>query len=544
MGSIDQTEDSKAIHTDVLVIGAGFTGIVAIHRLRKQGFNVKCFEQGEGFGGVWYWNRYPGARVDSEWPFYQLDIPELIKSWTFSERFPGHEEIRRYFEHADEVLDLSKDTYFNARVVEATRDDEKNLWTIKTQQGHVATAKYLILGTGLLHRSYMPDFPGLEKYKGNLCHSANWLKDFDGKGKKIGLIGAGATAVQITEQLGKVAEELVVFLRRPSYCLPMGQRKISATEHDQLRPYIPALMKASRESISGFPMIPLSGSMLANPREVWEAELERLWSLGGFHANQATYREIYVNPEANELHYQFWRKKVCQRLTDPEKQKIMAPEKKPYHIGTKRCPLEQDYYEVLNQPNVKLHDLKAAPLKEFTERGIITSDGKEYEFDAVVLATGFDALTGSLTKLGLKNKDGVDLKDLWANGVSSYLGLAISGFPNAFMAYSPQAPNTLSNGTTILQCQIDIIVDMINKLEGEEIKSIEPTPEAEKEWKAAISEFADRTLFPQTDSWWNGANIPGKKAEFSTFLPGIAVYERNCRDTFENWRGWKVVRNQ
>ncbi|PPJ59252.1 hypothetical protein CBER1_10325 [Cercospora berteroae] len=506
MGSTDQRDASNAIHADVLVIGAGFTGIVAIHRLRKQGFNVKCFEQGEGFGGVWYWNRY--------------------------------------FEHADKVLDLSKDTYFNARVIEATRDDDKNLWTIKTQQGHVATAKYLILGTGLLQRSYVPDFPGLEKYKGDLCHSAAWLKDLNAKGKRIGLIVAGATAVQITEQLGKVAEELVVFLRRPSYCLPTGQRKIFATEHDQLRPYIPALMKASRESVSGFPTIPLSRSMLANPREVWEAELERLWSLGGFHANQATYRDICFSPEANEFHYQFWRKKVCQRLTDPEKQKIMAPEKKPYHIGTKRCPLEQDYYEVLNQPNVKLHNLKTAPLKEFTKKGIITSDGKEYDFDAVVLATGFDALTGSLTKLGLKNKDGIDLKDLWANGVSTYLGLAISGFPNAFMAYSPQAPNTLSNGTTILQCQIDIIVDMINKLEGEEIKSIEPTPEAEREWQAATSEFADRTLFPQTDSWLNGANIPGKKTEFSTFLPGIAVYERNCRDTFENWRGWKVVRNK
>ncbi|KAF2214185.1 hypothetical protein CERZMDRAFT_37343 [Cercospora zeae-maydis SCOH1-5] len=542
MGSTEQHGDVDVIHADVLVIGAGFTGVTAIHRLRKEGYSVKCFEQGAGFGGVWYWNRYPGARVDSEWPFYQLDIPELVDTWTFSERYPGDEEIRRYFEHADKVLDLSSDTYFNAEVIEAKRDEGTNLWTIKTKQGHVASGKYLLLGTGLLHRTYMPHFPGLEKYKGALCHSAEWLKDFNAKGKKIGLIGAGATAVQITEQLGKVADELVVFVRRPSYCLPMRQRKLHEMEQIQLKPYLPLLLKASRDSPSGFPATGLSGERLAVPDEEAEAQLERAWILGGFHFNLGSYRDTFIKPEANELHYQFWRKKILERLTDPEKQKIMAPEKQPYYIGTKRTPLEQDYYDVLNQPNVKVHDLIAAPLKEFTEKGIITVDGKEYEFDAVILATGFDALSGSLTKLGLKSKDGVDLKDIWANGISTYMGLAISGFPNAFMAYSPQAPNTHANATTILQCQVEIIVDMIKKAEAEGFTSIEATPEGEAEWKAVIDETSKQTLFPLTDSWWNGSNIPGKKTEFTTFLPGCAIYERSCRDTLKDWKGWNVAR--
>ncbi|KAM3422156.1 hypothetical protein BST61_g2526 [Cercospora zeina] len=542
MGSIEQKAELDAIQADVLVIGAGFTGVSAIHRLRKEGYSVKCFEQGEGFGGVWYWNRYPGARVDSEWPFYQLDIPELVNTWSFSERFPGDEEIRRYFEHADKVLNLSKDTYFNAEVIEAKRDDTTNLWTIRTKQGHVASGRYLLLGTGLLHRTYMPNFPGQEKYKGALCHSAQWLKDFNGKGKKIGLIGAGATAVQITEQLGKVADELVVFVRRPSFCMPMMQQKLCERDSNGLRPYMPLLLKASRDSISGFPVSSLPGTRLATPDKEAEAHLERLWSIGGFHYNLGSFSDTFVDPEANELHYQFWRKKVVQRLTDPEKQKIMAPEKQPYHIGTKRTPLEQDYYEVLNQPNVKLHDLIAAPFREFTEKGIITTDGKEYEFDAVVFATGFDALSGSLTKLGLKNKEGVDLKDIWANGISTYLGLAISGFPNAFMAYSPQAPNTHANATTILQCQVDIIVDMIKKLEAEGLKSIEATPEGESQWRAIIDETSNQTLIPLTDSWWNGSNVPGKKKEFTAFLPGVAIYEQSCRDTLQDWRGWNVVK--
>ncbi|KAI5361226.1 Putative flavin monooxygenase, FAD/NAD(P)-binding domain superfamily [Septoria linicola] len=535
-------EVREDIHTDVIVIGAGFSGITAIDRLRKQGLTVKCFESGDSFGGVWYWNRYPGARVDSEMPFYQLNIPEVYKTWSFSERFPGHEELRKYIAHIDQTLDLSKDTYFNARVNEATRDETDNVWTIKTLQGHVAKAKYLILATGLLHRTYTPDFPGLDKYKGALHHSGAWPEDFDAAGKKIGLIGAGATAVQITQELGKKADELTVFLRRPSYNLPMGQRKLTEIEQTHLKMFYPTLFRAGRDSATGFPAERVPKGIFDVSDEEREAHFERTWNAGGFHFALSGYNDTVIDPKANEEQYKFWRKKVCQRLTDPEKQKIMAPEKKPYYMGTKRSPLEQDYYEVLNQSNVHIHDLGASPLKEFYEKGLITADGKEHEFDAVVLATGFDSFTGSLTKLGLKNKDGVDLKDLWSEGVSTYLGITISGFPNAFMAYTPQAPTALSNGPTIIEAQVEMIVDAITKLESEGVKTIEPKREAEMEWKAALDEMSKYTLFPFTDSWWNGSNIPGKKAENMNYIAGIDVYEKQCRATFDDWKGFEVIK--
>ncbi|EME78106.1 uncharacterized protein MYCFIDRAFT_191354 [Pseudocercospora fijiensis CIRAD86] len=531
----------RTIKADVLVIGAGFSGITAIHRFRKEGMTVKCFESGEDFGGVWYWNRYPGARVDSEMPFYQLNIPEVYKTYNFSERFPGHQELRKYMAHIDKTLNLRKDTYFNARVSDARRDELKGVWRIKTQQGHVAEGKYLILCTGLLHRTYTPDFPGLSDYKGEIYHSGAWPEDFNPKGKKIGLIGAGATAVQITQELGKQADQLTVFLRRPSYCLPMQQRDLTKVEQDQLRPYYQALFKEGRNSAVGFPSNRREQGVQEVSQEEREEHFERMWNTGGFHFQLSGFNDTVVNPESNEIQYQWWRKKVCERLTDPEKNKIMAPPKKPYYFGTKRSPLEQDYYDVLNRPNVYIHDLNASPLKKFTEKGMLMSDDKEYTFDAVVLATGFDSFTGSITKMGLKNKSGIDIKDIWAQGVNTYLGITVGGFPNMFMAYTPQAPTALSNGPTIIESQVETIVDFIKKLEAEGAKSIEPRREAEIAWKNSLNEMTKHTLFPFTDSWWNGSNIPGKKAENMSYIAGIDLYEAQVRATMDGWKGFEVV---
>lgn len=466
-------------------------------------------------------NRYPGARVDSEMPFYQLNIPEVYKTWSFSERFPGQPELLNYIAHIDKTLDLRRDTYFNALVNDARRDESKNVWRIKTQQGHVAEGKYILLCTGILHRTYTPDFPGLSDYKGEVYHSGAWPEDFNPRGKKIGLIGAGATAVQITQELGKQADELTVFLRRPSYCLAMGQRPLTKMEQDHLRVYYPALFKAGRNSAVGFPASRQDKGVQEVSEEEREEHFERMWNTGGFHFTMSGYKDTAIKPESNEIVYQWWRKKVCDRLTDPEKQKIMAPEKKPYYMGTRRNPLEQDYYEVLNQSHVHLHDLSASPLKRFTEKGMVMSDDKEYTFDAVVLATGFDPFTGSITRMGLKNKSGIDIKDLWAEGIHTYLGITISGFPNLFMAYTPQAPTAFSNGPTIIEAQVETAVDFIKKLEKEGIQTIEPRKEAEAEWKNALNEMTKYTLLPSTDSWWNGGNIPGKKAENMTYIAGI-----------------------
>ena len=284
-------------------VGAGFSGITAIHRFRKLGLKVKCFESGGDFGGVWYWNRYPGARVDSEAPFYQLNIPEVYRNWHFKKRFSDHRELREYMAHIDKTLDLRKDVTFNARVVDGSWDQSKSAWTVKTQQGHEAQAKYLMLATGLLHRTYTPDFPGLEDYKGEIYHSGAWPEDFDAKGKKIGLIGAGATAVQITQELGKTADELTIFLRRPSYCLAMGQRDWTEEEQRAWKTFYPALFKSGRDSYAGFPGARQECGIFDVPDEDREAWFEDIWKRGGFNYLLANYNNVTLDKEANKVRH-------------------------------------------------------------------------------------------------------------------------------------------------------------------------------------------------------------------------------------------------
>ncbi|KAK4503141.1 hypothetical protein PRZ48_006568 [Zasmidium cellare] len=535
-----RTPSQSAIQVDALIVGAGFSGITAIHRLRKAGLTVKCMEASSDFGGVWNFNRYPGARVDSEVPFYQLNIPEVYRDWSFSERFPGHEELRDYVAHIDKTLGLRRDTIFHARVNDASWDQQKGRWTVKTEQGHVASAKYLMLASGLLHRIYIPDFPRLSDFRGDILHSAAWDPKFSAKGKKIGLIGAGATGVQLTQSLGKDAAELTAFVRRPSYCLPMKQRSMTLQEQHELKRFYPVVLGAARQSHAGFPVPPTTQAALDVTKEERERHWAYTWEQGGFSFGMQAFKDATRDRESNELTYQYWRSRIASRLTDPQKLEVMAPEQKPYYFITKRLPLEQDYYEVLNQDKVNIHNLSKIPLESFTSNGLLMADGTEYQLDAVVLATGFDSITGSLNQLGVKNKDGIDLKTVWADGVKTHMGITISGFPNLFVAYSPQAPTPFVNAVTILEAQVELAVDIIEKMETSGYKSIEATREAEIQWKKDLYAMTEGTLFPYTDSWWSGANIPGKKVEIMAYVAGIKHYEAKCRSLIEGLQGFAV----
>ncbi|KAK6364221.1 hypothetical protein LTS17_012392 [Exophiala oligosperma] len=527
------------VHCDALIIGAGFSGISMLYRLRKLGLNTKIFESGSGFGGVWYWNRYPGARVDSEWPYYQLNIPEVYRDWKFSERFPGHEEIRAYFDHADKVLDLRKDVEFNAHVVDTQWKDGK--WTVKTDQGQVAQSKYLILCSGLLHRRHVPDFPGLDKFQGVIHHTEFYPDKLSVQGKRVALIGAGATAVQVTQELSKEADQLTIFMRRPSLCLPMGQRRIDDQEQRGWKAFYPTLFREGRKSGAGFPSIKGTCGVNDVSDEERERYWEELWGMGGFNFITANYLDIYVDKESNQKVYDFWAKKTRQRIKDPRKRDLMAPKEAPYYIGTKRAPLEQDYYECVDRDNVDIVNMNEEPLETFNEKGLLLKNGKQMDFDMVILATGFDSFSGSLTRMGLKNKDGVDIKDVWKDGIRTYLGMTFNGFPNAFMIYTPHAPTALSNGPTIIEMQCDFVVSMIEKLEESKAKSVEPTREAEDNWDDMIDKMNKPTLFPLTNSWWTGANIPGKKVQMLTHIGGIDNYELQCRDTLDGFKGFDVV---
>lgn len=358
MGSI---ESENTFHCDVLIVGAGFSGIYGLHKLRQNGLNVKVFEAGSDIGGTWHWNRYPGARVDSEWPYYQLHLPEVWRDFCFTERFPGRHEINRYFAHADHVLGLKKDIHFNARVNSATWDAGAARWKVQTEAGHVGIAKYLCLFTGLLHRQYSPDFPGLDRYKGKVYHSAAWPEDVDMTGKKVAVIGSGATGVQIVQELAKQADQLTMFMRRPSICMPTNNRTVTEAEQNSSKPYYPIHFNASRKSATGFPVPrPTRGIFELSDAER-EAYYEQLWKFGGFHFGLGNFREVYVNRRANRLAYDFWAKKTRARMTDPVKRDLMAPIEPPYPILTKRSPLETGYYEALDQDNVEVVSLKESP---------------------------------------------------------------------------------------------------------------------------------------------------------------------------------------
>lgn len=435
----DTKPEVNGYHTqtyDAVVIGAGFSGIAVLYRLRKLGLKVKVLESGEDFGGVWHWNRYPGARVDSEWPYYQLNIPEVYEDWNWSERFPDHEELRRYFTHVDKVLNLRRDVVFQAHVNSVQWDGTRS-WTTKTQQGHKFRSKYVILCTGLLHQALTPDIPGSHLYQGALYHTAKYPEHLEFDGKKVAVVGAGATAVQVVQRLAKVADHLTVFMRRPSICLPMKQRRLDALEQSASKTYFDALFAAGRKSAAGFPgRTTKQAAVHATPDER-DRYLEMLWDRGAFNFTMFNYQDILVNKISNRLIYDFWVEKTAPRMKNERKRDLMVPKDPPYYFGTKRCPLEQDYYEMLDRDNVEIVNLYEDPIKTFSTSGITLSNRKELSFDAIILATGFDSFSGSLFRMGLRSKDNQDIRHVWQDGIRTHLGMTFHGFPNMFMVYTP-----------------------------------------------------------------------------------------------------------
>jgi cation diffusion facilitator CzcD-associated flavoprotein CzcO len=359
--------------------------------------------------------------------------------------------------HVDETLNLRRDTSFNSRVNSCTWDSDDAKWTVKTESGITARAQFLILATGLLHRTYLPSWPGQDNYQGNVYHSVDLPEHIDVTGKHVAVIGAGSTSVQIVQELGKTASHLTLLQRRPPYCLPMQQRTWTQEQQNKWRSDYPALFAASRNSAVGIP----SKRHELRAQDVAPTErdkyYEEIWKAGGHQFLLRNYNNVILDKEANKAVYNFWKSKVRQRLTDSKKQALMTPDEMPYYFGTKRTPLEHDFYEVLNQDNVDIVDVNKHPIERFTKRGLhLSGEEQAREFDNIICATGFDSYTGSMTNMGLNNKHGVDVKTVWKNSVRTYLGMTMHGFPNAFMVYSPHAPNALANAPTIIGTYVSL----------------------------------------------------------------------------------------
>jgi cation diffusion facilitator CzcD-associated flavoprotein CzcO len=527
---------------DALVVGAGFNGLYQLYHLRKQGFAVQLVDAGADLGGVWHWNCYPGARVDSHVPNYQFSFEELWKEWSWTEKYPGRDELCQYFDYLESKLDLKKDIQFNTRVTAARFDTDLNQWNIETDQNTCIRAQHFILCTGFAAKAYTPNFKGLELFKGERHHTGHWPQQgLELAGKRVGVIGTGASGVQVVQEAGKVASHLTVFQRTPILALPMRQQQLDDSDHRQmLDTYEDQFRKTRAEGRQYFDITPseISGHDFS-PAQQQEALAED-WAKGGFSFWGNTFSDVLSDPEVNRIAYNFWRDRTRERIHDPAVAAILAPTEPPHPFGTKRPSLEQWYYEVFNQHNVTLVDTLENPIQEITPTGVRTAEA-EYPLDVLVLATGFDAFTGGLMQFDIVGADGVTLAEKWADGVNNNLGIGVAGFPNMFMLYGPLSPSGLCNGPVCAEVQGDWIVRCLEYLRDNQLQRIEATNQAEAQWLAHVNELADATLFPQADSWYMGANIPGKPRQFLNH-PSLPTYMDLCNKSASNgYDGFELI---
>jgi cation diffusion facilitator CzcD-associated flavoprotein CzcO len=518
---------------DVVVVGAGFTGLYQLHRLRQHGFSVRLFEAGADLGGIWYWNCYPGARVDTHVPMYEFSSEELWRDWDWTERFPSWEELRRYFKYVDQKLDLSKDIVFNTRVEAADFDEDRRRWVVRTQEGGLVRTRFLVLCTGFAAKPYIPDLKGLDRFAGAKHHTAWWPQSgLDLTGKRVGVIGTGASGVQVVQEAAAVAAELTVFQRTPILALAMQQCALDKAAQVEAKRDYPARFARRSESFGGFDFHASGKSALevspAERRAVYEAS----WAAGGFSFWASTFYDVMMNLEANRTAYDFWREKVQARIRDPKLAEKLAPKEPPHPFGVKRPSLEQTYYDVFNQENVRLVDLKETPILEVVPNGVSTTDAN-HELDVLVLATGFDAVTGGLTQIDIRGVEGLTLKEKWAQGARTHLGLTSAGFPNLLFLYGPQSPSGFCNGPTCAELQGDWVVEFLRHMRDTGVSRFDATAEAEQIWKDHVKQVGAMTLFPLADSWYMGANIPGKPRELLNYPGGVPLYLQLCRESAE-----------
>jgi cyclohexanone monooxygenase len=518
---------------DAIIIGAGFSGMYMLHSLRdKLGMQVSVFEAGDGVGGTWYWNRYPGARCDSDSYIYCYTFDKkLLQEWEWSERYPEQDEILRYLEHCATRFDLKRDIQFGKRVVETTFDEKTDLWTVRTDKGDVASASYIIAAVGSLSATNVPAFKGLSSFTGKCYHTSQWPHDgVDFTAKRVGVIGTGATAVQAIPEIAQQSKRLTVFQRTPNFCVPARNGKVDPEITMSRKADYDAVRERIKNSFFGFELNFIPKSVLETTPEEREKEFDRMWDVGGFSFWLANYQDMFFSKEANDLIADYLKRKIRSTVNDPVIAEKLVP--KTYAYGTKRQPLDTNYFETFNKKNVLLVDASTdGPIEEITPSGI-RAGGKEYSLDIIVIATGFDAMTGPLKKLGVKGRGGRTLSEEWKDGPQSYLGLSIAGFPNLFMITGPQSPSVLSNMPVSIEQHVEWITDCIAHMRRNQLETIEATAEAQQQWVGHVAEVVNTTLMPGANSWYMGANIPGKPRRFLPYLgaEGVGGYRKKCAE--------------
>jgi cyclohexanone monooxygenase len=513
---------------DVTVVGAGFSGLYLIHRLRSMGLSVQVLEAGKDVGGTWYWNRYPGARCDSDSIHYSFSFDKkLEQEWTWSERFSPQPEILSYLQHVSERHDLRRHIAFNSRVKSAIFSDKTNKWTVTTEKGDEVTSRYLVMATGCLSAPNKPTIRGGDRFKGEIYHTGEWPHEpVSFKGKTVGVIGTGSSAIQSIPEIAKQAKHVYVFQRTPNFSVPARNVKLDPQYVAEVKSNYDALRDQARWSAHGAPLRGTGKSVLEFPPEQREQILTEAWERGGAQII-GTFTDITVNPESNKIVAEFVHDQIRRIVKDQKTAEKLLPRNHP--IGTKRICVDSEYYQTFNRPNVTLVDVKEDPIAEITETGLRT--GKEsFDFDALVYATGFDAMTGALNRIDIRGSGGRSLREKWSEGPRTYMGLASNGFPNMFMVTGPGSPSVLSNMTTSIEQHVELITDYIQSLVGRGIERVEPDVKDEEKWVAHVNEVANTTLLPQANSWYIGANIPGKPRVFLPYIGGVGNYRQLCKD--------------
>ena len=534
-------ESRPARSFDALVVGAGFSGLYQLHCLRDRlGMSAQVLEAGAGVGGTWYWNRYPGARCDSESHSYCYSFSEeLTREWEWSERYPGPPEILRYLNHVAERFDLKRDIRFNTRVKSAQYDETANVWRVNTDAGEAFTAQFLISAVGCLSSANVPNIPGLDTFEGRWYHTGQWPHEgVDFSAKRVGQIGTGSTGIQAAPVIAETAAHLTVFQRTANYSVPARNGPLTPEFKRYAKQNAAEIRQVMHSSVNGHPWLISDRLALKTPPEERQALYETAWETGGLRF-RAAFRDLLVDKAANDTAATFIRNKIREIVKDPATAAKLSDFDHPY--ASKRPPIDTDYFETFNRDNVELVDVRAEPIEEITPRGIRTRDA-EYPLDIIVFATGFDGMTGSLLRMGIRGRDGLSLAKQWAAGPRNYLGLQIDGFPNLFTVTGPGSPSVLCNMPVCIEQHVEWITDCIAHMRNHGLKRIEPNNAAVDSWVAQVNAAADATLLPQAKhSWYLGANIPGKPRVFMPYAGGMAHYRKICADVAaRNYEGFRL----
>lgn len=513
---------------DVIVVGAGVGGLYALYRLRQLGLRVRVLEAADGVGGTWYWNRYPGCRCDVESMEYSFSFSdELQQAWHWPERYGTQAELLRYVNHVADRFDLRRDIQFETRVRAARFDPARNTWTLTTDKGERLSATYCVMATGNLSTPRVPKFKGLERFQGKWYHTGLWPKEgVDFSGLRVAVIGTGSSGVQSIPLIARQAKHLHVFQRTANFSLPARNAPLDAEKERTHKAQYAQRRRAAYDTpfgIAGYPP-PTKSALEATPQER-DAVYEAKWKEGGSISFLYSYTDLLLSKEANDTAAEFVRNKIRSIVRNPATAELLCPKDHP--IGTKRLCLDTDYYETYNRDNVTLVDARSAPIEEITENGLRTS-AAAYEFDAIVFATGFDAMTGALSEIDVRVEDGANLSEQWSTGPRTYLGLMVAGFPNLFLITGPQSPGVKSQ--MILSCEqhVDFIAGCLQTMRAQDRNRVEADPMAQEAWVEHVRAVADATLYPLANSWYMGANIPGKPRVFMPYVGGVHAYSRQC----------------